>query len=50
MIREIPVGSFFNENVGADGRGHGYIEVPCSEPDELELFGRGEVRPTDSPG
>jgi hypothetical protein len=45
LIRELPVGACFNENMGADGRGHGYVEVPCSEPHELEMFGRGDVQP-----
>jgi hypothetical protein len=45
VIRDIPVGSCFNENIGSDGRGHGFIEVPCSERHELEMFGRGEVEP-----
>ena len=30
LIREIKVGSCFNENVGADGVGHGYLIVPCN--------------------
>lgn len=44
-ISEIPVGACFNENIGADGGAHGFIEVPCSEPHHLEVFGRGEVEP-----
>jgi hypothetical protein len=43
MLREIPVGSCLNENIGADGRGHGFVIAPCSEPHALELFGRGDV-------
>lgn len=46
VLREIPVGSCFNPNVGVDGRSHGYLAVPCSEPHALELFGRGEVDPS----
>ena len=45
VIREIPVGSWFNPNIGPDQRSHGYLPVPCSEPHVLEMFGRGEVDP-----
>ena len=45
LIREIKVGSCFNENVGADGVGHGYLIVPCTGSHELEMYGRGEIEP-----
>jgi Septum formation len=45
VLREIPVGSCFNVNIGADERAHGFLVVPCSEPHALEMFGRGEVAP-----
>ena len=43
LLRDIPIGSCFNVNIGADGRAHGFLTVPCWEPHALELFGRGEV-------
>ena len=43
LLRDIPIGSCFNVNIGADGRAHGFLIVSCWEPHALELFGRGEV-------
>jgi len=46
LLRELPVGMCVNENIGPDGEGYGFLEVSCSEPHELEVFGIGEVDPT----
>ena len=43
LLRDIPIGSCFNVNIGADGRAHGFLIASCWEPHALELFGRGEV-------
>ncbi len=46
LLREIPVGSCVNPNIGSDKRSHGFLPVPCSEPHALELFGRGDIDPS----
>ena len=43
LLRDIPTGSCFNVNIGADGRAHGFLIVSAWEPHALELYGRGEV-------
>jgi len=43
LLREIRIGDCFNQNVGTDGRSHGFALVPCSDSHQLEMFGRGDI-------